>query len=498
MMYRIEYTEDDSFPRLGWIASIDAEKKTVNVIHGKYVECRDGWAVEGVWDGEFQEGNFHQTEVFFGSGIRLDRGKIYFVASCALTDKIMYCKVRNNLIFSNSLLLLLGFTGARMDWAHDYRDEAISVNLKGVEEYDKRFRVVHPEISYFYQVLYENVVFRNGEIHFEFKPRKELKIDSYNTYYHLLLETVKKLKDNYKSDKRTITVQPFTTVSSGYDSTAVSAIVKKIGVKECFCGNRLDGILRRSEEEHGRKVAQKLGFIIHELDTKRSSISEDELYFLATNYPKFSGSVWSEISLHSMVVTIEKLNQAALVFTGYKGGSVWNVNLNEAYQEGVLKGYGAISGMNLMEIRLKTGFFNVAIPYLYIHHIRDIVSISKSEEMKDWRLGTNYDRPIARRMVEEAGVDRHLFGMQKRHITTTYLWPLNKNNRIVFYRYLKRYMNIGRFYSLIYYFQKRILVSICGMSMLFGKNIDFYDLMRKWATDVLAEKYADVLKKYDT
>ena len=452
--------------------------------------------LKGCGDGAFHEGNFHRTEVFFGSGIRKDNEKIYFVTSCALTDRILYCADRNGFVFSNSLLLLLGFTGARLDRSHDYQNETVSVNIKGVNAYDREFKIVHPRIERFHQVFYENIVFEDGKIRFEFKPRKKLGIDCYETYYGLLLEASLKLKSNYDSNERNIPLQPFTTISAGYDSTAVSVLARKIGVEKCFSGNRLDGVLLKSRDEGGRKIAEKLGFTVLEMDTKRSSITEDELYFLSSNYPKFSKSVWSEISLHSMIKAIEDLNRSALVFTGYKGGTVWNVNLKEAYQEGVLKGSGAISGLNLAEIRLKAGFCTAPLPYLYIHHIKNIVAISKSEKMANWRLGTYYDRPIARRIVEDAGIERHLFGMEKRHITTTYLWPINKKNRQAFYRYLKKDRNIGKWFVLAYYLQKRVFYMMLGMKMRFGKDVDFYDLMRKWATDVLANRYSALLEKY--
>jgi len=443
LTYKIEYIADDTLPSLGWLAIVDLGKKTLRIIHGRYVECRNDWLVEGIWDGDFQEGNFHKTEIFFGSGIRKDNEKFYFVTSCALMDRILYCKDQNRLMFSNSLLLLLGFTDAGLDEMHSYQSEAVSVLDNGIEGYDRKFRVLHPRIQNFYQVFYENIVFQDGKLHFELKPITSLNINSFDVYYRLLLNTLKELKNNYKSNQRHIPIQPFTTISSGYDSTAVSALVRKIGVRECFSGNRLDGFLLKSKNEKGRKLAEKLGYLVNEMSTKRSSISEDELYFLATNYLKFSKSVWSEISLHSMVKKIEGLKQAALVFTGYRGGSMWDVNLKRKYQEGLLKGFGAISGLNLTEIRLKTGFFTASIPYFYSRCIKDIVAISNSKEMENWKMGNKYDRPIARRIVEEAGVDRHLFGMQKRHITTTYLWPINKKNQLAFFQYLKREKKLG-------------------------------------------------------
>ncbi|MBW2738437.1 MAG: hypothetical protein JRE64_06200 [Deltaproteobacteria bacterium] len=42
--------------------------------------------------------------------------------------------------------------------------------------------------------------------------------------------------------------------------------------------------------------------------------------------------------------------------------------------------------------------------------------ISNSEEMMPWSTGKSYDRPIPRRLVEESGVDRNLFGTKKRAV----------------------------------------------------------------------------------
>ena len=36
-----------------------------------------------------------------------------------------------------------------------------------------------------------------------------------------------------------------------------------------------------------------------------------------------------------------------------------------------------------------------------------------SQEMEPWRLGGKYDRPIARRIIEDAGVPRGMFGTKK-------------------------------------------------------------------------------------
>jgi len=488
MNNKIVYILDDDLPKLGWIVKVDIEQKHVLARHGKFVECREEWMVEGIWDQPFNEGNFHNTEVFFGSGMRI-------VGSSALTDRILLCKDKGVIFVSNSLLLLLAYTGAKLDDEHDYINETLSIIHDGVNSYNRRFKIIHPSIDCFYQIFYENIVVENGEVNFAFKPKCISHVKTYDEYYGLLDSEVKKLTENYQSNKRSFPIKPYTTISSGYDSAAVSCIVKKHGVEDCFTGSPMDRLLFPSKKEKGKEIGRRLGFSIRELDSNRKSISTDELYFLATNYPKFSRSVWLEIGLHSMVKEIERQNRPAVVFMGYSGENMWDINMEEKYQTNELKTGSPISGLNLTEIRLVTGFFNAAIPYIYARGRIDVLKISRSKEMHKWKLNNVYDRPIPRRIVESAGISRSMCGMQKRHITTTYMWPFNMDNRSKFLSYLKNKKQISRWYIVAFYLQKKFLLNIFKMNKIFGHDIDFYDLMRKWATEVLTMKYSVLQKK---
>jgi hypothetical protein len=54
----------------------------------------------------------------------------------------------------------------------------------------------------------------------------------------------------------------------------------------------------------------------------------------------------------------------------------------------------------------------------------DIFRVTMSEEMSPWRLGGEYDRPIARRIAEEiGGIPRHFFGQKKLATTTEFPLP---------------------------------------------------------------------------
>jgi hypothetical protein len=495
MNYRIHYALNKHFPKLGWLACLDQESGLISVVYGSSVEYRDGWMVEGVWDDDFELGNFHRRENFFGSGFRVETNAVYFVSSTALTDRLLYCEENGRFLCSNSLILLLAATGATLDDNHDYHREALSIMRKGIKKYDRRFAIIHPRINCFYQVFHENIVLSNGHVAFQRRSRRH-RIDSFDQYYGLLKEILTRIKQNYESKARKIPLAEFTTLSSGYDSTAVSCLARSLGVKTCFTGNALERRLRfmKRNRDNGTSIAKSLGLEIKYLDSRHASVSEDELYFLATNYPKFSHSVWSELSLHSMTSYIERNCSAALLFTGYHGGLIWDVNAEDKYVTDELKKYGALSGLNLTEIRLKSGFIQVAVPYILARDIEDILRVSRSRDMEPWRLNNSYDKPIPRRIAEESGVNRRLFGREKYHITQTYLWPRNPRLRKQFFEYLKENYGVGPVFRFIYYILN-IVASPLMRHKFFWKNFDFYYLMSHWATNLLAERMAEIFAK---
>jgi hypothetical protein len=492
---QFQFREVESMPKLGWIAVVNSTLNRLNVFHGRYVEQGPYWVVEGVWDGRFQDGNFDRSACFYGSGVKINGTKINFVPSIANTDRVLVCRDKNLIIASNSLLLLLAYTGASLDDQHDYVDESTSIILHGLTRYNKRFKVVHPRITHFLQIFRENVVVENGEVSFEPKPQEAIRLKSFEDYYSALLTKLASAKKNYTSPQRRWLLKDYTTLSTGYDSTAVSCLAKMIGVSECFTGRPLDGLIFRRPAESSSRIGKKLGFRIHRLDSSRKNISKNERYFLAGNYPRHSRSVWSEISLHSMVKAIQTNQSPAVVFMGYCGDDVWGNKIKIDPQTGDLLATPPISGSNLAEIRLTTGFMTLSPAYMFIRNISKIQQITHSGEMDPWRLGRTYDRPIPRRIAEEAGIPREWFGMKKSHITTTYFWPINHDNRQAFFKHLKNNLQLNKRSIAAYYLHKRFRINLPGKSIGNAIDVDLYDDMRKWATEVLKTEYSNLLNK---
>ncbi len=508
MPFRLTFRPNADLPRLAWLAEVEPATGEITLTHGPAVECRADWAVEGVWDGDFAAGEFHRSEAFFGSGVRLEGQAAYFPASTGSVDRILYCQADGRYLVSNSLILLLAGTGARLDDHHDYWRECLSV-FKGVDRFDDRFRVIHPTIDYFHQVFYENLIITPEGVTFGERTRTH-RLDSFETYLSLLRAALTRIKDNLASPDRDRPLAAFTTVSEGYDSTAVSTLVKDLGVTHCFAGERLDRpwerLIGHKWTENSAPVVSALGLTPIVPKARRDQITEDELYFLATNYPKRHSGHWSEIGHHPLTDYIQGHCQAAAVFTGYHGDLLWTPGTHPKYIHSKIRRQ-CLSGLNLSEIRLKAGFIHVAVPFIFANNIEQIQAITASAEMAPWRLGGDYDRPIPRRIAEEAGVERGTFALEKKFLSDRYLWPVNRRLRREFFQYLKKNHGIGRtrlrLEQAMHFRAVQWLWSKLGIAMprrdywFFGPEIDFFYLMNHWATARLAGRLAGILNRQD-
>ncbi len=309
-------------------------------------------------------------------------------------NRLVYCVHRDRILVANSLALLLAFTGATLEPGHDYRAETYAIR-QGVNGYNKDFVVRHPEIASFFQVYDECLVIGSGEPTFESR-RPVRSIASFATYRALVADALGQLHDNFISRYRCTPMLPFSTVSAGYDSAASTVLVKDLGLEACFTSRRSNShipwwLSRQAGIDDGTPIADRLGLRIEYLDGRASRMTEDELYFLAP------GCAPSLPILRSLARHIERSGAVGVLFTGFQGDEVWDINRWErVYQDAdILR--GDTTALMLSEIRLKSGFINVPVPSLFARSLRDLVAIALSVEMAPWRLGSDYDR--ARRQL---------------------------------------------------------------------------------------------------
>jgi len=234
---------------------------------------------------------------------------------------------------------------------------------------------------------------------------------SFEEYKSYLLKVIGSVLANLAHEKRPVRYEPLSTLSKGYDSPAVAALARLEGCRDAmsFLLGR-DFLTSRSavisRDDSGVEIASILGMRAVEFDpeTYRSMDSFPEAEFLATGYGGedvvFAGA--------------EPILGRRVLLTGYHGDRVWSLNPDHISAD--LK-RGDPSGASLLEFRLRTGFVHLPVAFIGAGNHRAIWTISKSAEMQPWRIGGSYDRPIPRRMAEEMGVPRAMFGQTKKAVS---------------------------------------------------------------------------------
>jgi hypothetical protein len=105
-----------------------------------------------------------------------------------------------------------------------------------------------------------------------------------------------------------------------------------------------------------------------------------------------------------------------VLFTGCHGDTMWE---KQKVPSDVIK-RGDLDGGSLGEYRRRVDFIHLPLPYIGALRHGDVVAISNSAEMMPYSVGGDYDRPIPRRILEEAGVPRAAFGQAKKATTISF------------------------------------------------------------------------------
>jgi hypothetical protein len=489
-MWRIRYRQLEALPKLAWLAEVDADKRVVHVSHGSAVECHPHWCVEGVWEDAFEDGDFHRVENLFGSGIRADADKLVFCSSVSVTDRLVHVVWKKRVLVSNSLVQLLARTGARLDPAHDYAEETFA-SSHGIHRYPNAIRVRHSDFAAICQDYHCNLEFSgNGLTRIvRSAPRRFV---SFDAYCDALWTSLRGIRDNYQSPARRHAINAFTTTSTGYDSVAVSALAKQLGVTRTFTTDDNPQLIAQHRES-GVEIANALGLNVLKLRNAIDSVSPLERFFLA------AGIDGSEVFYQGLSEYLKENCELAVLYTGYHGDVVWNRgNGPPAFPDDIRR--KDASGLQVAEGRLQAGFINLALPLMYARNQADISAISQSPEMQAWSVGGEYDRPIPRRIAETAGVARQLFGMHKRAQLVYYDSPRNLELKRQFTDYLAREIGISplqlKWNDCLRRIDHAIIKAFRSESRLpRGRTINLRSLMFVWAANSLAGTLAELYRE---
>jgi hypothetical protein len=387
--WRFERRRIDSLPPLAWVVAI--RPPMARLIFGRLVGELDEGVFEGSWAGGAGVRGILASTTTFGSGVLVADGAIHLVPPSHHLESLYMHQTPEHVIASNSLVGLLTAAGLDLERGVDYPQIFSQAG-------DGRFRFDVPTSSgAVTNLLYDGIrVAADGRVTDLAKPRESpfKDFDDYRTRLAAALVSVAANAPGFE-------VVP--TMSSGYDSASMAVLAREAGAVRAVTlaeGKPVRGSSRTSDS--GESVARALGLKIDSFDRVaylgRSDLPEAE--FLAT------GMSGEDVVFADME---ERIRRTILV-TGFFGDGMWWLTRPHRPLFWRLEQ----AGLSFTEFRLRTGFIHVPLPWFAASQMYNVEGISHSDEMRPWVLGTDNDRPIPRRILEDAGVPRGTFADHKR------------------------------------------------------------------------------------
>lgn len=399
-----------SWPPRSWVAVLPTSRmpaSATRLLHGPAVEVdeRGRWFSEAIWTGDFKSADFDRHDEVFGSGGRLRGNEVRFVSSASMLDRLHHIELGGSVFVSNSLPALLAVSGANLDPLDPRGYQRFHTQRLGPGKYDPTVPTDRGDLHIAYL---KHVVWRAGRIIEEDRPQPELRFSDFADYYGYLLTTFRALATNMADPDRRAPMRFLGTLSNGYDSTTATVLGRAVGL------DRAVSFVEPHERSESaiREVAAALG--IHDEPVSRYAYRDHrfpEVPFLS------SGSYGYEMQFKG----VEAELAGTVLLTGYYGDRAWGIDL--APMPPMAR--TSQSGISLTEYRLHANFIHLPVPFLAARRIEDLFAISVSDEMKPWRLGNGYDRPIPRRIIESAGVPRNSFAFGKLMSSVT---PRSRND----------------------------------------------------------------------
>lgn len=475
----------DGWPKLAWVATVQAGSRDVGVWHGPMVETADHWLAEAVWAADFAQGGFDQTDLVFGTGIRCRGGRVTFVSSGTAVDRLAYCGHDGRWWVSNSLPALLAAAGlALRDDYPFYTRDLITIESLGLARYTRCIPARPTDVHLLY---FDNLTFDGQALSETPKADTAPPLSCFAEYRDFLADVARRLGENLASPARQHAVVPLVALSSGYDSPAAAAVARHAGCTRAATIKQSTSLWRGSDS--GAGIAARLGLSCHSYDHRPASYADEV-------------SIWAAFGRAGglNLTLFDYPEPLCLLFNGSFGDKLWD----RAYHD-LSEPVGDIDSP-LGEFRLASGLFHCVVPWWGIRHAQEIHGIGLRDEMAPWTLHTAYDRPIARRLVEEAGVPRGTFAVRKKNASSNVplLWPHSPEARASFRAYLaERGVRVPSYAWIRVARRVSALCHLADINVLRRAGVGFRtaallkrpgsDLLFQWANAALKRRYEEGL-----
>ena len=403
---RFNFRSEPTLPALAWVARIRPGQ--LEVRHGGSVRVAEDAFFEGTWAGPPSLAMLPEATTVFGSGIVARGADLVVVNPSHHLEGVYHARRGEDLLVANPLVGLLVTTGMDIDPGFDYpslfvaasrlcwliedNSTASAGRLTG-NSIDIPMRDGRVSLQ-----LYENLLVRADLSTAEARKPREAPFRSFADYVDRLRAATRSLVENARP------YEPVVGLSSGYDSTAVAAVGAKVGC------NRAVGFTtaRRAprdgrDDDSGARTAATLGLAYESFDRLA--------YQQASNLPEAEFLSSGTAGEDTMFSVLEPSLRGTMFLTGYWAGTEFAMSHRDDWRH---VSPTTTAGADLTEFRLRADFFHIPLPVFGAARPLDAPSLLDRTEMELFRLGGHYDRPIPRRLAEEAGVPRGSFGVAKR------------------------------------------------------------------------------------
>ena len=397
-MKRLEYIYHEDLPRLAWCATLGESDDRVVVHHGSWIEPSNSAFVEGAWSGSYVEMGFSHALTFTGSGAVLTPDGVLFATPTHSIEPLYVLRAGHRLYCSNTLCHVLVSADDDIDPGYLFYDVDIMSLAFGTKRCisriptrDRNWVTIH---------YYCNLLIGKNLALTILPKRQRGAFRDYSDHRTFLTVQVLLTIENSSDLRRSVKYTPLSTMSTGYDSTAASVVAKVGGCRECVTFRTASD----DSDDSGRQIGRILGLDVTEYDPNAYLTRNDlpEAEFAATGGG--GGSV--------IMTALEQRLAGKILLTGYYGDGAWE---RANVKGGVDMATWDSAGADMIYFRTRVGFLHLAVPSIGYSEFTSLQMIANSEEMRPWRLQRNdYDRPIPRRIVEEAGVPSELFGQRKK------------------------------------------------------------------------------------
>jgi hypothetical protein len=431
-VFSFEYHPLESWPPLAWLALCTRAKPVVRVFHGPRIEVQDRWFCEAVWDGEYKLGDFDSTDLIFGSGGRARDGNVVFASSGTTVDRLQSLAREGGVWISNSLACLLAATNTALDPHFSRYYEHLGSIVHGLSRYERRLEVFGGSVqfTYFHNLKWDGTALVEVK-----KPDTVRDFTAFTSYRDFLSTSLGRITENIAANGREYPYRLLGTVSSGYDSAAVTALARSHGLREAISFTES----RQGKADDGRHIAERLGIELTLISRAAwQSRHLAEVPFIAADAK--GEDVYLSGAEHKLL--------GRVLLTGFQGGQLWAKEPSSLQPAEIVR--KDRSGTSLTEYRLWAGFIHLPGAFMGARQANDINRITKSSEMAAWDIPGNYSKPIPRRILEESGIPRNLFGVSKNAASVLFdarIDSLTAATSNEYYKWLRRDLNGKRSYT---------------------------------------------------